>query len=109
MDNKQSAIAGLGIVAVLGLFVVVYAQYAAKPASAPTTTDVPFAKSAPGQNVPEVVAEPETPEDIMLAIDAQLADEERSFDAEVAAETAANEEELKSLDELNDAYDENTY
>ncbi len=109
MDNKQSAIAGLGIVAVLGLFVVVYAQYAAKPASAPTTMNAPLPKSAPGQNVPEVVAKPQTPEDVMLAIDAQLADEERAFDTEVAAEAAANEEEVKSLDELNETYDESTY
>lgn len=109
MDRKQSAVAGLGIVAVLGLFVVVYTQYGAEPASAPTKAGTWTAANESGQNVPEAVAEPRTLEDIEKAIDTQLAEDEKALEAEMTAETAYNEEELKSIDELNDTYDESAY
>lgn len=106
MDQKQSAAVGLGIVSMLGLFAVVYTQYGATPASAPEPAPAPIAMNEPGKNVPEVVAEPQTFEEVEAAISAQLAEDEKAFEAEMAAESSYNEEELKSLDELNNTYDE---
>ena len=110
MDQKKTMALVIGVAAVVILFAVIYSQFRAKD----TATSMPVIptgdqswRGAKTDAVP--VAEPETPEDITAAIDAQLAEDAKVLDAEMAAEAADNEEELKSLDELNDAYDENAY
>ena len=110
MDQKKTMALVIGVAAVVILFAVVYSQFRAKDAVVPTlavpTGDQPW-KNVKTDAVP--VAEPETPEDIAAAIDTQLAEDAKSLEAEMAAESADIEDELKSLDELNDAYDENAY
>lgn len=112
MDQKKTMALVVGIAAVVILFAVVYSQFrtkdAATPAPAIPTGDQPWRdRDMKADAVP--AAEPETPEDIAAAIDAQLAEDAKALDAEVAAENEDIEDELKSLDELNDAYDENAY
>lgn len=110
MDQKKTMALVIGVAAVVILFAVIYSQFRTKDTVTPTpvvpTGDQPW-RSVKTDAVP--VADPDTPEDITAAIDAQLAEDAKSLEAEMAAETADNEEELKSLDELNDAYDENAY
>lgn len=110
MDQKKTIAVVVGVAAVVMLFAVVYGQFRTENAAVPSKPSVQQ-KTMGGDVAPVAVpvAEPETPEDIATAIDAQLAEDAAALDAEVAAETAAVEEELNSLDEINDAYDENAY
>jgi hypothetical protein len=111
MDKKQAVVGIAVVAAILGLFVVVYAQFGAKYAVAPTVQQQKKMTNGNGgvtqQAVP--IANPETVEDVSAAIDVQLAEDSKALDAEIAAETADIEGELNSLNELNKTYDENAY
>lgn len=110
MDQKKIIPIAIGLVAAVILFVVVYSQFVAKDAMAPSVPVAEQQSVEGGDMRPAVpVANPETVEDVTTAINAQLAEEAAAFDAEIAAETAAIDKELTSLNELNDAYDESTY
>jgi hypothetical protein len=106
MEHKKVVAIALGVMAAVILFSIVYTQFAAEDAMAPAEQK----KMMDGSGAVMVpVADPETVEDVSMAIDAQLAEDVAALDAEIAAETAAIEEELSSLNELNETYDENAY
>lgn len=115
MEHKKIIAVALGVLATVILFSVVYGQFSTKRAMAPTpvmpTGDQPWRNGKVGvmtqQAIP--VADPETVEDVSMAIDAQLVEDAAALDAEIAAETAAIEGELTALNELNETYDENAY
>lgn len=112
MEHKKVIAVALGVLAMVILFSVVYGQFATKRAMAPSAPAAQQKKvvgsgDAARQAMP--VADPETVEDVTMAIDAQLAEDSAALDAEIAAETADIEGELTSLNELNETYDENAY
>lgn len=112
MEHKKVIAVALGVLAAVILFSVVYTQFSAKKTMAPSMSVVQQKMMDKGGAMTQPampVADPETVEDVTMAIDAQLAEDAAALDAEITAETAAIEGELTSLNELNETYDENAY
>lgn len=112
MEHKKIVAISLGVLAAVILFSVVYGQFAAKRAMAPSVPAMQQKKPVGNGDMAQPampVADPETVEDVSMAIDAQLAEDSAALDAEIASETADIEGELNSLDELDKTYDENAY
>lgn len=109
MDHKKIIAVALGMLATVILFAVVYGQFATKRAMAPVAQQRMMDKGGAMTQQAIPVADPETVEDVSMAIDAQLAEDAAALDAEIAAETADIEGELTALNELNETYDENAY
>lgn len=109
MDQKKAIAISLGVLAAVILFAVVYSQFAPRRAMAPTGDQVWSGSQANSAQPAVPVADPETPSDVATAIDSQLSEDSASLDAEMAAETADVEDDVKSLDDLNNTYDENAY
>lgn len=109
MEHKKIVAISLGVLATVILFSVVYTQFAVKDAMAPVAQQRMMDKGGAMTQQAIPVADPETVEDVSMAIDAQLAEDAAALDAEIAAEMAAIEGELTALNELNETYDENAY
>ena len=109
MEHKKIMAISLGVLATVILFSVVYTQFSAKDAMAPVAQKRMMDKGGAMTQPAVPVADPETVEDVTMAIDAQLVADSVALDAEIAAETADIEGELTALNELNETYDENAY
>ncbi len=112
MDTRQSTIFALGIVAMAGLFAVVYAQFSSKQESATVMPQQGYATERSKTVAPaakEQQADPQTPDEVATGIDAQLSEDSAMLESEMATESSDMDAEANSMNDLSQSYDENAY
>lgn len=108
MTDSQKIFFGIGILAILGLGVMVYRQFAA-PALAPTTntmtggdrSDIADKKAVPAAEVPA------TPEDVVDDILSEVDEDNWALSEEELGETSEIEAEGSVVSDFGNVYDQN--
>jgi hypothetical protein len=118
MEKKQAIVVGIVLVAILGLFVIVYAQLSAKPVQAPAgmvnapqnRVVPPQMKSGAAAGVPMPVAkDPQTIEEVAQSIADQLDQDAASAQADMEGKVSGVSAQVNSANDLNQTYDPNQY
>ncbi len=117
MEKKQAVVVGIVLIAVLGLFVVVYTQLSMKTAQAPTVAPVTRGEMAlPETAVSDdammaapVVQDPQTVDEVAGNIAAQLDQDAASAQAEMQGAVSNVGAQINSADDLTQTYDPNQY
>lgn len=109
MTGVQKIFFGLGVFAILGLGVLIYKQFNAKTAVAPTTNTMKQDGRTDTSKKPVVpVAEkPVTPDDATLDILSEVDEDNLSLSEEELGETSEIEAEGSLVSDFETVYDEN--
>lgn len=117
MEKKQAVVVGIVLIAVLGLFVVVYTQLSMKTAQAPAVAPVvsggAMRSEAPVSDdvmtTAPVVQNPQTVDEVAGNIAAQLDQDAASAQAEMQGMVSNVGAQINSADDLTQTYDPNQY